>query len=309
MTILFLCLRRKGDIRMQGKIIVFSGFSGVGKNTIINALRSRYSSLVYIPSMTTREMRPGESEGFPYYFVSKEEFMERIEKNYFIEYEQIHGNWYGTPKDKYHEAIQKGQIVVKDIDVNGAMSMKEEFGNYTVLVYIEPPSIDELKKRLISRGDDMDDIMRRLKRVDYELSKKPLFDEWVVNEDLEKAIDECDEILLKYTGEIAPSKHCSVIEQLIPTQQDASINLEKVRAIKEAISNNDDIPYPAIYRENEKEYIVDGHHRILGYYAAGREKVEVDVLSNDELRDEDRNNIKNAPACDWTALLKKVKSD
>jgi len=288
---------------MSGKIIVFSGFSGVGKNTIINALRSRYSSLLYIPSMTTREMRAGESEGFPYFFVTKEEFMERIEKNYFIEYEQIHGNWYGTPKDKYQEAIQKNQIVVKDIDVNGAMSMKEEFGNYTVLVYIEPPSIDELKQRLVTRGDDMDDIIRRLKRVDYELSKKPLFDEWVVNEDLKKAIEECDEILLKYTGEIAPSKHLSKIESFVPTRNKETMNLEKVMAIKEAILNDSDIPYPAIYIQDGKEYIIDGHHRILGYYAAGKDEVEVDVLTKDELKEEDLKRMQSADPSSWKGLL------
>jgi guanylate kinase len=290
---------------MSGKIIVFSGFSGVGKNTIINALRSRYSSLVYIPSMTTRDMREGESEGFPYFFVSKEEFMERVKNGHFIEYEQIHGNWYGTPKDKYHEAIRNNQIVVKDIDVNGAMSMKEEFGNYTVLIYIEPPSIDELKKRLVTRGDDMDDIIRRLKRVDYELSKKPMFDEWIVNENLEKAIEECDEILQKYTGEIAPAKYRAQINTLVPTRPMSSINMEKVAAIKDAIISADDIPYPKIYKENGIEYIIDGHHRILGYYAAGKKSVDVDVISKDELNGK-LSNFRYSPVSEWDSLLKEA---
>src|SRR5699024_6547506 len=189
---------------------------------------------------------------------------------------QIHGNWYGTPKDKYHEAIRQNQIVVKDIDVNGAMSMKEEFGNYTVLIYIEPPSIDELKKRLVTRGDDMDDIIRRLKRVDYELSKKPMFDEWIVNENLETAIEECDDILQKYTGEMTPAKYRTQIQTLVPTRSMNSINMDKVAAIKEAVLNTADIPYPKIFKNNGTEYIIDGHHRILGYYAAGKETVDVD---------------------------------
>lgn len=190
---------------MNGKIIVFSGFSGVGKNTIINELKNKYPSLLYIPSMTTREMRAGETEGSPYFFVDRDEFKSRIANDYFIEYEEVHGNWYGTPKDKYYEAIENNMIVVKDIDVNGAVAMKEEFGNHTVLVYIEPPSIDELKHRLLTRGDNSDDIIRRLKRVDYELSKKPLFDEIVVNDDLEKAVLKCEDVLLKYAKGIAPS--------------------------------------------------------------------------------------------------------
>lgn len=190
---------------MRGKIIVFSGFSGVGKNTIINELKTKYPSLLYIPSMTTREMRPGETEGSPYYFVDREEFKSRIANNYFIEYEEVHGNWYGTPKDKYYEAIENNLTVVKDIDVNGALAMKEEFGEHTILVYIEPPSIDELKHRLLTRGDNNDDIIRRLKRVDYELSKKPFFDEVIVNDDLEKAVLKCERVLLKYVKGIAPS--------------------------------------------------------------------------------------------------------
>lgn len=186
---------------MSGKIIIFSGFSGVGKNTIINELRILYPDLLYIPSMTTRSMREGESEGVPYFFVSKEEFMERIKKNYFIEYEQVHENWYGTPKDKYYEAIENDQLVIKDIDVNGALNMKKEFGEHVVLVYIEPPSVEELKQRLEHRGDNMDDIIKRLKRIDYEASQKPNFDEVVVNDDLQKAIKKCEEIIVKITKE------------------------------------------------------------------------------------------------------------
>ena len=190
---------------MNGKIIVFSGFSGVGKNTIINELKNKYPNLIYIPSMTTREMRAGEAEGSPYFFVDRDEFKSRIANNYFIEYEEVHENWYGTPKDKYYEAIENNLTAVKDIDVNGAVAMKQEFGDNTVLVYIEPPSIDELKHRLLTRGDNSDDIIRRLKRVDYELSKKPLFDEVVVNDDLEKAVLKCEELLLKYAKGITPS--------------------------------------------------------------------------------------------------------
>ncbi|GAA0355415.1 guanylate kinase [Bacillus horti] len=180
---------------MSGKIIIFSGFSGVGKNTIINELRNRYPSLLYIPSMTTRAMRDGETEGIPYFFVSKEEFKNRIAKQFFIEYEQVHENWYGTPKDKYYEALEQNKVVIKDIDVNGALRMKQEFNGDVVLVYIEPPSVDELKERLVTRGDDMDDIIKRLKRVDHEASKKPYFDYAVVNDDLEKAIAQCDDIV------------------------------------------------------------------------------------------------------------------
>jgi guanylate kinase len=182
---------------MSGKIMILSGFSGVGKNTIINELRNRYPSLVYIPSMTTRNMREGESEGNPYFFVSKEEFMRRIEKNFFIEYEQVHENWYGTPKDKYYEALEDNQLVMKDIDVNGAINMKKEFGEHVLLIYVEPPSIEELRERLVQRGDNMDDIIKRLKRIDYEASQKPNFDEVVVNDDLEKAIERCGSIVEK----------------------------------------------------------------------------------------------------------------
>lgn len=296
---------------MSGKIVVLSGFSGVGKNTIINSLRGSYPSLVYIPSMTTRDMREGESEGFPYFFVSKEEFKERIEKNYFIEYEGIHGNWYGTPKDKYYEAIQENSLVVKDIDVNGAISMKEEFGKSTLLVYIEPPSIEALKQRLIDRGDNMDDIIRRLKRVDFEASKKPFFDETVVNDKLDNAIRQCESIILKYVGKLTPSKHVVKANELLPTLEISKYHMDKIIAIKEAVLNNDDLPFPTIYTDNGQDYIIDGHHRVLGHFAAGLEDIEVDVISKDNSKGYNLDDIHSLTQTDydeWEKLLGELRA-
>lgn len=296
---------------MSGKIVVLSGFSGVGKNTIINSLRGSYPSLVYIPSMTTRDMREGESEGFPYFFVSKEEFKERIEKNYFIEYEGIHGNWYGTPKDKYYQAIQENLLVVKDIDVNGAISMKEEFGKSTLLVYIEPPSIEALKQRLIDRGDNMDDIIRRLKRVDFEASKKPFFDETVVNDKLDNAIRQCETIILKHVGKLTPSKHVKKINELLPTLEISMYHMDKIIAIKEAVVNNDDLPFPTIYTDNGQDYIIDGHHRVLGHFAAGLEDIEVDVITNDNSKEYSLDDIHSLTQTDydeWEELLGKLRA-
>lgn len=303
--------KRREQGYMNGKIIVLSGFSGVGKNTIINSLRGSYPSLVYIPSMTTREMREGESEGFPYFFVTKEEFKERIEKKYFIEYEGIHGNWYGTPKDKYYEAIQQDLLVIKDIDVNGAISMKEEFGKSTLLVYIEPPSIEELKQRLIDRGDNMDDIIRRLKRVDFEASKKPFFDEAVVNDKLENAIHQCEKIIVKHVGKLSPSMHVVKINELLPTASIGRQSMDKIIAIKEAVLNNSDLPLPTIYRENGQAYIIDGHHRVLGTFAAGLEDIEVDVISKENLKGysiDDIRSLTKSDYDDWEDLLKELKA-
>jgi guanylate kinase len=178
---------------MSGYVVAFAGYSGAGKNAIINELRKRLPFLTYIPSVTTRNKRKGETEGFPYFFVSKEKFLELLQQNAFIEYEKIHGNLYGSLKEKYLEAIQNEQIVLVDIGVEGAVSMKKEFGKHAILIFIEPPTIEELKERLVARGEL--EIQKRLKRIEYESSMKEHFDEIVINDELASAVTECERIL------------------------------------------------------------------------------------------------------------------
>lgn len=178
---------------MRGYIVSFSGYSGAGKNAIINELMKKHPFFTYIPSVTTRNKREGEKDGFPYFFVSKEKFTDLIQQNELIEYEEIHGEFYGTLKEKYRKAIENNQIILVDIGVEGAISMKNEFGTHALLIFIEPPSIAKLKERLMNRGEL--DVQKRLKRIDYESSMKPQFDEVVINNELEKAVEECEKIL------------------------------------------------------------------------------------------------------------------
>lgn len=178
---------------MRGYIVSFSGYSGAGKNAIINELMKKHPFFTYIPSVTTRNKREEEKDGFPYFFVSKEKFTDLIQQNELIEYEEIHGEFYGTLKEKYRKAIENNQIILVDIGVEGAISMKNEFGTHALLIFIEPPSIAKLKERLMNRGEL--DVQKRLKRIDYESSMKPQFDEVVINNELEKAVEECEKIL------------------------------------------------------------------------------------------------------------------
>src|SRR5699024_8029081 len=122
---------------MVGKIIIFSGYAGTGKNTIINALQDRDKELVYIPSVTTRKKRKDEREGQQYYYVTEEFFNKKVKEGKFIEYENIHGSYYGTLKDKYLKELKKGKIIIKDIDVKGALNFKKEFGDKVVTIFVK----------------------------------------------------------------------------------------------------------------------------------------------------------------------------
>ena len=139
----------------KGKFIVVSGPSGVGKGTICDVLIKELDAW-YSVSMTTREMREGEEEGKNYYFVTKEEFERKIKEDNFIEYNIYNNNYYGTPKDKILEKIDAGIDVFLEIDVNGARNIKKQFPN-SLLIYIAPPSIEELRKRLENRGTETEE--------------------------------------------------------------------------------------------------------------------------------------------------------
>ena len=180
----------------KGKFIVISGPSGVGKGTICNVLIKELSAW-YSVSMTTREKREGEIEGKNYFFVTKEEFEENIKQNNFIEYNIYNDNYYGTPKSKILEKINNGQDVFSEIDVNGARNIKKQFPD-SLLIYIAPPSLEELKNRLINRGTDSEEqINNRLEIAKEELKQTDMYDYVIINDDLETAINEVRQIITK----------------------------------------------------------------------------------------------------------------
>lgn len=184
--------------QQSGKIFILSGPSGAGKNTLINAFKRYDLPLRYIPSFTTRPMRNGETQGDPYYFVRLEEFLQMVEQGEFLEYESIHGNYYGTHKKTYEETIRRGTSVLKDIDVNGALNFKRTFPSDVVLIYVRPSKLDDLEGRLRIRGDEESDIKTRLERLQYEESKRKYFDHLIYNDDLDTAVRELYKVIESY---------------------------------------------------------------------------------------------------------------
>lgn len=179
----------------RGKFVIMSGPSGVGKGTICDTLIKELNAW-YSVSMTTRSPREGEVDGINYYFISKEEFEKRIDDGELLEYNIYNNNYYGTPKDKVLEKLEKGIDVFLEIDVNGARNIKNIFAD-ALLIYIAPPSIEELKERLISRGtEDIKTIENRLQIASDELKQIDFYDYVVINDDLEKAISEVRKIIV-----------------------------------------------------------------------------------------------------------------
>ena len=182
---------------MKGVLVAVSGPSGVGKGTIVKTLVSRREDIVESVSCTTRAPRAGEQNGREYFFLKREEFIRRIEENDFLEYDEHFGNFYGTPKSFVREML-KTKSVILEIDVVGALNAKKAYPD-CVLVMIAPPSAEELKKRLTGRQTETaEEIENRLARMEYELSKKDEYDYVIVNDDLETAIAELENIVDKH---------------------------------------------------------------------------------------------------------------
>ncbi len=179
---------------MKHVLLAVSGPSGVGKGTMVKTLIARRADVVESVSCTTRAPREGEIHGKHYFFLSKEEFERRIAEDDFLEYDEHFGNYYGTPKSFVRETL-KTKSVIMEIDVVGALNAKKAFPE-CVLVMVTPPSVEELKRRLSSRGSESEEqILNRLARMEYELSHKDEYDYIIVNDDLEAAISELSKII------------------------------------------------------------------------------------------------------------------
>ena len=179
----------------KGKFIIISGPSGVGKGTICERLIKELNAW-YSVSMTTRGIRDGEIDGVNYYFISKDEFRKRIEEGKLLEYNIYNDNYYGTPKDKVLEKLEEGIDVFLEIDVNGARNVKNKFED-ALLIYIAPPSMEDLRIRLINRGtEDIETIENRIRIASEEQKQIGFYDYVVVNDDLEEAILKVKNIIL-----------------------------------------------------------------------------------------------------------------
>lgn len=177
-------------LNQKGLLIVLSGPSGVGKGTVRRALFDiKGHNLVYSISMTTRKPRISEVDGEDYFFVSEQEFKQRIKENRFLEYAEFVGNYYGTPADKIEEKLNKGLEVVLEIDVQGALQVKAKMPD-AVFVFIAPPSFQSLKDRLFARGTESADlILERLDKARRELDFAPAYDYIVINDEVNNAAD------------------------------------------------------------------------------------------------------------------------
>lgn len=189
--------------KKKGKIFVVSAPSGCGKSTIINSiLDAEDLPLSFSVSATNRSPRPGEVNGVHYHFMTTEEFKLAVSENNFIEWEEVYpGRYYGTLKDEVRRAVDRGENVILDIDVKGALNVKKQFGDEALTLFILPPSIEELRKRLVSRGTDNNDVIdQRVEKAEYEISFADKLDMRIVNDDLDKAIDDTRRIIVDFLG-------------------------------------------------------------------------------------------------------------
>ena len=182
-----------------GKLVVFSAPSGTGKSTVAKLVLERIKSLDFSVSATTRKRRKGEVEGKNYYYLTKEAFEKKIKSGGFIEYEHFFGNFYGTLLDKTGEAVVAGKNLLFDLDVKGALNLKKRFPDSSLLIFLKPPSFDELKKRLLKRDSENDKTLEeRLERAEFELSLAYQFDREVVNDDLNRTVDEITTVITEF---------------------------------------------------------------------------------------------------------------
>ena len=185
----------------MGKLFVISGASGVGKGTVLKKVMERRNDLSFSVSATTRPPRPGEIDGFHYYFISKEQFEDMIREDAFLEYDAHNANYYGTPMAQLNEKLRSGSVLL-DIEPVGAKNVKQKRED-AVLIFIMPPSVEELERRLRGRGDTPEDqIAVRMERAVWEMEQRHWYDHVVVNDQVANCADKILKIIAHAADEI-----------------------------------------------------------------------------------------------------------
>ena len=195
----------------KGKLFIISGPSGAGKGTICNEILNMMPDVFVSVSMTTRNPRPGEVPDVSYHFVSKDQFEKIIKEDGFFEYANVHSNYYGTPKAPVMEQIEKGNDAILEIDVQGALQVKEVYPE-AVTIFILPPSMEELKNRIVGRGTETEETLKlRLKNAIGEISCVDKYDYAVLNDQLEIAVEQ--------VASVMKAEHVKVSEELLEVTQ------------------------------------------------------------------------------------------
>ena len=185
----------------EGKLIIISAPSGSGKSTIIGRIMQDESlRLTFSVSATTRPRRGQEVHGVDYYYLTPEEFKQMIENDELVEYQEVYvGRYYGTPKSEVERITGEGRNVVLDLDVLGGVNVKKMYGDRAISIFIQPPSVEVLRERLIKRGtDSMEDIKNRVDKAEFEISIGPQFDHTVINDDLDTAVNEVHDLIVNF---------------------------------------------------------------------------------------------------------------
>ena len=188
---------RQITVQMNGKVLIFSAPSGSGKSTIVNHLLPLHPEMEFSVSATSRPPRGEEKDGVEYYFLDVDDFRARIKADEFVEYEQVYeGRFYGTLKSEVERIWAKGHVIVFDVDVKGGVSLKKYFGDSALSVFIQAPSVEELRRRLIARAtDSMEAIEERVAKAAEEMTYAPKFDRILINDNLQDAFARAEEIV------------------------------------------------------------------------------------------------------------------
>lgn len=199
-------------MKHKGILVVVSGFSGAGKGTLMKELVHRYDNYALSVSMTTREPRAGEREGIEYFFVSKSEFEEKIREDQLVEYAGYCDNYYGTPKEYVEKQLEEGKDVILEIEIQGALKIKDKFDT-ALLLFVMPPSMEELKRRLKGRGTESSAVIdKRLKRAWEEVKGIEEYDYIVINDDIKECAERMHSIIM--AAHCVPSRNSEFVKKI-----------------------------------------------------------------------------------------------